>query len=201
MIKLTNLLKESADLQKYQPNAVASNSYVDFLKSLVGQRLQALLDSASFARLYLGNKYGFSDHDLSDKQVLLSNLMSATTDFINFRKLNPLRAKLDAVDAEDKKTPAYQAYHKQRMDLVRASFAARKAGDEKKAQELQAQSAALTDPSSYRKNMDDMQALVKQFHGSPLSLQDVLPSGSDSEDDKKRFAHAEKAFNAFKAAS
>jgi hypothetical protein len=49
--------------------------------------------------------------------------------------------------------------------------------------------------------MDDMQVLVKQFHGSPLSLQDVLPSGSDSEDDKKRFAHAEKAFNAFKAAS
>jgi hypothetical protein len=199
MIKLTNLLKESADLQKYQPNAVASNSFVDFLKSLVGQRLQTLLDSASFARLYVGNKYGFNDPDAGDVQALLSNLMSATTDYINFRKLTPLRAKLDAADAEDKKTPAYQAYHKQRMELAKAMMLARRAGQD--TSQLQAQQNALQDPSSYRKNMDDMQVLVKQFHGSPLSLQDVLPSGSDSEDDKKRFAHAEKAFNAFKAAS
>jgi hypothetical protein len=85
------------------------------------------------------------------------------------------------------------------MELAKAIMLARHAGQD--TSQLYAQQSALQDPSSYSKNMDDMQVLVKQFHGSPLSLQDVLPSGSDSEDDKKRFAHAEKAFNAFKAAS
>jgi hypothetical protein len=200
MLKLKQLLHESGDLQKYVPNAVAANTFTDFLKSLVGQRLSSLLDAASYARLYVGNKYGIGpEHDKADPQVQLSNLMTATTDYINFRKLTPLRAKLDAADAEDKKKPEYQAYHKQRMELAKAIMLARRAGQD--TSQLYAQQSALQDPSSYSKNMDDMQVLVKQFHGSPLSLQDVLPSGSDSEDDKKRFAHAEKAFNAFKAAS
>jgi len=185
------------DLQAYVPNVLAAQSFNDFLKSLVGVKMSSLLDSASFARLYVGNKYGFSDHDQADVQVLLTNLITAVTDYINFRKITPLRTKLDAIDAEDKKKPEYQVYHKQRMELAKAMMLARRAGQD--TSQLQAQQNALKDPSSYSKNFEDMQALVKQFHNSTLSAHDVLPSENDSAEDKQRFATAEKAFNALKS--
>lgn len=197
MIKLRTLLRESMDLQAYVPNVLAAQSFNDFLKSLVGVKMSSLLDSASFARLYVGNKYGFSSHDQADVQVLLTNLITAVTDYINFRKITPLRAQLDATDAEDKKKPEYQAYHKQRMELAKAIMLARRAGQD--TTQLYAQQSALQDPSAYSKNFEDMQALVKQFHNSTLSAPDVLPSANDSADDKKRFAAAEQAFNALKS--
>lgn len=200
MINLKQLLKESNDLQLYVPTVQAAHTFNDFLNSLVGKKMKSLLDTASFSRLYLGNKYGFSDPDKNDVQVLLTNLISNVADYINFRKLSPLRAQLDAIDAEDRKTPEYQAYHKQRMALAKAKLIASRDGDTVKAQELQTQMNALQDPSSYRKNFNDMQNLVKQFHNSTLSAADVFPSENDNETDKRRLAAAEKAFIALKSA-
>jgi hypothetical protein len=190
------------DLQAYVPQVLAANSFQDFLKSLVGIKLKVLLDSASFARLYVGNKYGFSDYDpldANDKHVVLSTLLSNVADYINFRKIGPLRAKLDATDAEDRKRPEVIAHSQARAKLVKAIFAARRAGNDEEVKSLQAQQQALQDPSLYSKNFEDMQALVQQFHNSTLTIHDVTPSESDTDEDKQRLAKAEAAFNALKA--
>jgi len=50
----------------------------------------------------------------------------------------------------------------------------------------------------YRKMMGDMEKLVSDFHNSPLTLQDVLPSRDDSDKDKQRWQTVEKNFNRLK---
>ncbi len=201
MIKLKQLLTEGHDLQAYAPKIMAANTFTEFLNSLVGTKMKALLDAASFARLYIANKYGFNNTVKSDKQVLLNQLLSSVADYINFKKIHPLRTKLDAMDAEEKKTPEYQEFHRKKMELARAAMFARRENDKEKEAQIQIQKNALHDPSSYSKNMEDMQTLVQQFHNSNLSAYDILPSETDSDDDKKRLAQAEAAFNALKSAS
>jgi hypothetical protein len=199
MIKMKNLLLESTDLQKYVPHLQQAHTFQDFLKSLVGTKLKDLLDGASFARLYVGNKYGMTDQDEQDTKVLLSNLLSHTTTYINFRKISPLRKQLDDKDAAEKNTPEFKSYHQQRVGLVRKALEASRNGDQKLAQQFRDAANSLKDPTTYSANMNDMQTLVKQFHDSPLSLADVTPSAEDSPDDKKAYEAAEKAFNALKA--
>lgn len=202
MIKLKNLLFESTDLQKYVPHLQHAPTFADFLKSLVGIKLKDLLDGASFARLYVGNKYGITMNgaDETDTKVMLSNLLNWTTGYINGRKLNPLRKQLDDKDAAEKETSEFKAYHQQRVGLMKKALAASQSGDKELAQKFRDQSNSLKNPTSYSKNMDDMQVLVKQFHNSPLSIADVTPSPEDSPDDNKAYQAAEKAFNALKAA-
>lgn len=187
------------DLTKFETPIQKANSFTDFLKSLVGTKLQNLLDASSFARLYIGNKYGFSEPDQNDKQALVSDLMSLVTDYINFRKITPLRAKLDATDDEDRKRPEVVAYNKQRTNLLKQIMIARREGNTALVAKLEKEQGSLVNPSSYSKNMEDMQVLVKQFHNSPLTLADVTPSPNDSVEDKQRFQKAEQIFNKLKS--
>jgi hypothetical protein len=187
------------DIERWVSPIHKAHSFQDFLNSLVGKRLKELLDGSSFANLYVGNKYGIGPaHDEDDPQVQLSRVLNFASGYINFRKLDPLRAKLDAADAEDMKRPEVQAYKKQYHQILKQEWEARKAGDTEKAKELSDLKSNLPNPGSYRKNMDDMQVLVKQFHNSPLTQQDVTPSDSDSKTDKERYAAGEEAFNKLK---
>jgi hypothetical protein len=200
MIKLKAIILESMDLQKYVPNLQHTKDFNDFLKSLVGRRLSDILDGASFARLYIGNKYGVGgEPDKNDVQHLMSELLSWTTSFINYRKIEPLRSQLDKTDAEEKKSPAYQEYSQKRASLMRAVINARKSGDVKGGEEARKQQAALVVPTSYSKNMDDMQVLIKKFHTTPLTLQDVMPSPHDRPTDKERYEKAKEAFETLKS--
>ena len=206
MIKLKNILieslEESMDVQKFESGIQKAHTFNDFLNSLVGKKMQDLLDAASFANLYILNKYSIgSEQDEEDIKVLLNRLLTATSTYINWKKIGPLRAKLDAVDKARSETPEFKEYHKQLTGLLRQIFQARKDGNNELANKLIADKAKLVVPDingSYSKDMEDMQVLVKQFHNSKLSLADIMPSPDDRPEDKKAYEKAEKAFIALK---
>ena len=183
---------------------VKSNGTVnDFMETLVGKKLKNLLDAASFARLYVMNKYGVGgDPDDQDIQALVSNLMDSVTSFINFRKLDPIGKQRSDWEKVAYNTPEYKDFNVKRNAALKALFVARRSGDQSEIDKAQKNYDDIKekDPSSddYRKMTADRENLVKQFHNTPLTLQDVLPGPDDSEEDKKRWKYVEKAFNALK---
>ena len=192
-------MNESTGMVKYDDIEKLSKSvktFEGFLASFVGKRLKDLLDGLSFSRLYVMNKY--DDMRGDNPQQLVTMLMDATVMYINFRLILPIRKQLDDVDLLDKQTDEYKEYHRNRMGIVKQILVASRSGDKEKEVELRSQLSLLKDPSSYSNNMKDMDILVKEIHGRPLTLKDVMPSDSDTEDDKKRYKSAVEAFDNFK---
>ena len=203
MIKLKNILIEN-EIVKYDSNILKSSTFDDFLKSLVGINMKSLLDGSSFSRMYLMNKHGFAnDEDDADLTVLKSRLLNAVTDYINFKKIGPWRDALDATTKADSETPEYKDWHTKFMSLNKQILLAKRAGNEELVTQLRAEKDKLSPPKSlsgksYDEHMTDMQDLVKQFHNSKLTLQDVLPNSDDRPEDTKRYDHAKKAFETLK---
>ena len=195
-------MNESAEMVKmvkYDDIEKLSKSvktFEGFLASFVGKRLKDLLDGLSFSRLYVMNKY--DDMRGDNPQQLVTMLMDTTVAYINFRLILPIRKQLDDVDVLDKQTDEYKEYHRNRMGIVKQILVASRSNDKEKEVELRSRLSLLKDPSSYSNNMKDMDILVKEIHGRPLTLKDVMPSDSDSEDDKKRYKSAVEAFDNFK---
>lgn len=198
MIKLKQLLMESMDVERFKPNLSKANTFNDFLKSLVGVKLKDLLDVNSFMSLYLMNKYGFSERDDQDLKVLYFNLLENTARFINWRKIGPLRKKIDDIDAAEDNTPEFQEYRKKLHSLVKQIIKAQADKNMEILPKLRAEKSALINPKSYGKNMEDMDAIVKEFHNSKLGIHDVMPSPDDRPEDKEAYKKAEEAFIAFK---
>ena len=202
---VNEVIKESAEqsLIPFQQVAQSTNSVEDFMKKLVGKKLKNLLDATSFARLYVMNKYGIgSSFDNQDIQVLVSNLIESATAFINFRRLDPMGKQRDEHDKIIRSTPEYNEWNKKRSIALKNYFNAQKTGDQfaidkarKEKDDVMAADPTLVD---YRKTMADMEKLVKDFHNSPLTLQDVLPGPDDSDKDKQRWQTVEKNFNKLK---
>ena len=198
-------IKESNEqaLVPFQQIAQSTNSVEDFMKKLVGKKLKNLLDATSFARLYVMNKYGVgSNFDDEDLQVLVSKLMESATAFINFRRLEPMGKQRDEHDKIVRSTPEYSEWNKKRSVAIKNYLNARKSGDQsaidKASKEKDDVMSADPTLADYRKTMDDMEKLVNDFHNSPLTLQDVLPSPDDSDKDKQRWQSVEKNFNKLK---
>jgi len=192
-------MNESTGMVKYDDIEKLSKSvktFEGFLASFVGKRLKDLLDGLSFSRLYVMNKY--DDMRGDNPQQLVTMLMDTTVAYINFKLISPIRKQLDDVDVLDKQTDEYKEYHRNRMGIVKQILVASRSGDKEKEVELRSRLSLLKDPSSYSNNMKDMDILVKEIHGRPLTLKDVMPSDSDSEDDKKRYKSAVEAFDNFK---
>jgi hypothetical protein len=192
-------MNESTEMVKYDDIEKLSKSvktFEGFLASFVGKRLKDLLDGLSFSRLYVMNKY--DDMRGDNPQQLVTMLMDTTVMYINFKLISPIRKQLDDVDVLDKQTDEYKEYHRNRMGIVKQILVASRSGDKEKEVELRSRLSLLKDPSSYSNNMKDMDILVKEIHGRPLTLKDVMPSDSDSEDDKKRYKSAVEAFDNFK---
>ena len=188
-----------SEMVKYDDIEKLSKSvktFEGFLASFVGKRLKDLMDGLSFSRLYVMNKY--DDMRGDNPQQLVTMLMDTTVAYINFRLILPIRKQLDDVDVLDKQTDEYKEYHRNRMGIVKQILVAMRSGDKEKEVELRRQSSLLKDPSSYSNNMKDMDILVKEIHGRPLTLKDIMPSDSDTEDDKKRYKSAAEAFDNFK---
>ena len=74
----SNILKENISVQEEDNELMAQmqsgRSFGDFLRSLTGKTIKDVLDSASYSRLYAGNKYGITPaaNDISNPEVLLS---------------------------------------------------------------------------------------------------------------------------------
>ena len=203
MIKLKDILIEN-EIVKYDSNILKSSTFDDFLKSLVGIKMQSLLDGSLFSRMYLMNKYGFSnDEDSEDLTVLKSRLLNALTDYINFKKIGPWRDALDRINKSDSETPEYKEWHTKFMSLAKQILLAKRAGNEELVAKLRAEKDKLSPPKnlsgkSYDEHMKDMQDLVKQFHNSKLTLQDVLPNSDDRPQDKDRYEKAKRHFETLK---
>jgi len=203
MIKLKDILIEN-EIVKYDSNILKSSTFDDFLKSLVGIKMQSLLDGSLFSRMYLMNKYGFSnDEDSEDLTVLKSRLLNALTDYINFKKIGPWRDALDGINKSDSGTPEYKEWHTKFYSLAKQILLAKRAGNEELVAKLRAEKDKLSPPKnlsgkSYDEHMKDMQDLVKQFHNSKLTLQDVLPNSDDRPQDKDRYEKAKRHFETLK---
>jgi len=203
MIKLKDILIEN-EIVKYDSNILKSSTFDDFLKSMVGIKMKSLLDGSSFSRMYLINKYGFSnDEDDEDLNVLKSRLLNALTDYINFKKIGPWRDALDVITKSDSETPEYKEWHTKFMSLNKQILLAKRAGNEELVAKLRAEKDKLSPPKylsgkTYDEHMTDMQDLVKKFHNSKLTLQDVLPNSDDRPQDKDRYEKAKRYFETLK---
>ena len=202
MESLGGYLKESeSSMEVFSGNVTDKvgrmNSVDDFLKLFVGHKLETLMDKLSLSRLYVTNKFdGMLGDDPQQKMVMLLECALA---FINFRQLDPLRKHVDTVDAEERKNPEYQKHHTEKMALLKSKFAAQRAGDESLVRKLSAKYIDMGDfPTSYQKNMKDMDAKRELIWSTPLSEAEVLPQPTDSTNDKKRYEEAQRAFEKLK---
>ena len=201
---VNEVICESGELALTDTNKLISKSATleDLMKTLVGKKLKDLLNAASFARLYILNKYGVGSHpDKDDVQANVAELMDNITGFINFRKLDGFGKQRDAWDKEQHSKPEYKEWLKQRALAFKAYRDARDSNSSD-AEELRKkyQTVASSDPTlpDYRKMMADKETLVNQFHNTPLTVDDVLPGPDDTEADKNRWSAVEKSFNKLK---
>jgi hypothetical protein len=198
---INEVINESGELALADTNKLISRSSTleDFMKTLVGKKLKGLLDATSFARLYILNKYGVGGFpDESDVQANVATLMDNITAFINFRKLDGLGKQRDVWEKEKYSTPEYKEWNKQKKAAFKALFTARRSGNQVEIDKAQKHynDVMTSDPTfdDYKKMSADRESLVKQFHNTPLTIDDVLPTTDDTEEDKKRWSAAEKSF-------
>ena len=80
-------------------NLKTSPSFGDFLRSLTGKTRKDIFDSASYARLYVGNRFGITSaaNDESNPEVLLSKFLTKLGDFVNVKIIDCTSATLIGV--------------------------------------------------------------------------------------------------------
>ena len=193
-------LKESNEFVKFKSIVQNSQSFESFIKNLVGNKLSNLLDMASYARLYVSNKYGLNNPNEDDSKVILSRFLDHLVDFINIRKQSPLRKQLDdktdEIESNIKNTPEYKDWQDKGKTL-RQSYFSEKDPDKKRSLRKDLMTFMKKRPGLEinRNNDKEFDKIIKDFHNTPLSIVDVTPSQNDSEEDKKNYKNAKKYYN------
>lgn len=197
-----NILKENGmDMVKVVGNLGEEETLSNFMRRFIGKRLKDLLDIGSFSRLYLRNRYDFEIRDDADMMVVMSDLWDAVVNYINSRKVRPLKVKLDAVEAEDLRRPEVIDYNHRRADIFRSIIKAEREGNVELVKKLRSEKNALEDenPSRHMKNSADFSVLVREIQSGKLTLDDVSePTSEESEIDRKNWKNLEEKFLEFK---
>jgi len=193
----SNILKENISVQEEDNELMAQmqsgRSFGDFLRSLTGKTIKDVLDSASYSRLYAGNKYGITPaaHDISNPEVLLSKFLTKLGNFVN-KDVIKYRPRL-AETEEFKKKHNYDEYleqEKERRQLFRDIIKA-KEGPEKDA--LRQKKNAFRNTSEYAEAMrlqnKKEDAAVEKFHNTPIEQGELVNDGS------QEFKDLEKMYN------
>ena len=196
--KLANsILKENVLLQEENNDLMvglqSGRSFGDFLRSLTGKTVKDVLDSASYSRLYAGNKFGMTSaaNDESNPEVLLSKFLTKLGNFVN-RDVMKHRPRI-AETEEFKKKYGYNEYLEQEkerrqlfIDLIKA-----KEGPEKDA--LRRKKNAFRNTSEYAEAMrlqnKKEDAAVEKFHNTPIEQGELVNDGS------QEFKDLEKMYN------
>ena len=196
--KLANsILKENISIQEESNDLMvglqSGRSFGDFLRSLAGKTVKDVLDSASYTRLYVGNKFGMTSaaNDESNPEVLLSNFLTKLGDFVN-KDVMKHRPRL-AETEEFKKKYNYDEYleqEKERRQLFKDLIKA-KEGPEKDA--LRQKKNAFRNTSEYAEAMrlqnKKEDAAVEKFHNTPIEQGELVNDGS------QEFKDLEKMYN------
>lgn len=181
------ILKENFSILEEDNEILAqlktSPSFGDFLRSLTGKTRKDIFDSASYARLYVGNRFGITSaaNDESNPEVLLSKFLTKLGDFAN-QGVKEHRPRL-AETEEFKKKYGYDEYLRQeqeRRDLMKAVIKAPSGPEKDKARKIQ---QAFRNTSEYAEamraqNKEEDQA-VKDFHNRPIERGELVNDGSD----------------------
>jgi hypothetical protein len=181
------ILKENFSILEEDNELLAqlktSPSFGDFLRSITGKTRKDILDSASYARLYVGNRFGITSaaNDESNPEVLLSKFLTKLGDFAN-QGVKEHRPRL-AETEEFKKKYGYDEYLRQeqeRRDLMKAVIKAPSGPEKDKARKIQ---RAFRNTSEYAEamraqNKEEDQA-VKDFHNRPIERGELVNDGSD----------------------
>ena len=193
--KLANsILKENVLLQEESNDLMAGlqsgRSFGDFLRSLTGKTVKDVLDSASYSRLYAGNKFGMTSaaNDESNPEVLLSKFLTKLGNFVN-RDVMKHRPRI-AETEEFKKKYGYNEYLEQEkerrqlfIDLIKA-----KEGPEKDA--LRQKKNAFRNTSEYAEAMrlqnKKEDAAVEKFHNTPIEQGELVNDGSQEYKDLEK---------------
>lgn len=193
----SNILKENISVQE-EDNELMSQmqsgrSFGDFLRSLTGKTIKDVLDSASYSRLYAGNKYGITPaaHDISNPEVLLSKFLTKLGNFVN-KDVIKYRPRL-AETEEFKKKYGYDEYLRQeqeRRELIKAVIKAPSGPEKDKARKIQ---RAFRNTSEYieamRAQNKKEDAAVEKFHNTPIEQGELVNDGS------QEFKDLEKMYN------
>ena len=175
-----SILEEDNELLS---NLKTSTSFGDFLRGLTGKTRKDILDSASYARLYVGNRFGITSaaNDESNPEVLLSKFLTKLGDFVN-QGVMEHRPRL-AETEEFKKKYGYDEYLRQeqeRRDLMKAVIKAPSGPEKDKARKIQ---RAFRNTSEYAEamraqNKKEDQA-VRDFHNRSIERGELVNDGSD----------------------
>jgi hypothetical protein len=189
-----SILKENISIQEESNDLMvglqSGRSFGDFLRSLTGKTVKDVLDSASYSRLYVGNKFGMTSaaNDESNPEVLLSNFLTKLGDFVNKDVMN-YRPKL-AETEEFKKNYGYNEYleqEKERRQLF-IDFIKAKEGPEKDA--LRRKKNAFRNTSEYAEAMrlqnKKEDAAVEKFHNTPIKQGELVNDGSQEFEDLEK---------------
>lgn len=192
-----SILKENILIQEQSNDLMVSvqsgRSFGDFLRSLTGKTVKDVLDSASYSRLYAGNKFGMTSaaNDESNPEVLLSNFLTKLGNFVNkdVMKHRPRIAETE----EFKKKHNYDEYleqEKERIQLFKDLIRAEE-GPEKDA--LRRKKNAFRNTSEYAEAMrlqnKKEDAAVEKFHNTPIEQGELVNDGS------QEFKDLEKMYN------
>lgn len=209
LVRLKMLIKESLDensevaLANTNRLIDSATTVEDLLNKLIGKRLKDLLDMASFARLYVMNKYGIGSMPAKDDiKANVSDLLTSIVDYINFRKLDKMNIERDAFEKERHNTPEYKEWLSKRNTAFKKLFMARRTNNQPSIDIAQSEyndiMASEPNRDDYEKNRSDREQTVHEFHNRQLTLDDIMPQSDDTEADKQRYKSIVKAFSKLK---
>lgn len=206
MIKLKSIIKESYEMIISNTSQLGDkvSTPEEFMKGFIGKKLKDLLDAGSFCNLYIMNKYGMRTPDEDDIQALVNQLLLSANYYINFRKLDVMSQQRDKYEKIIYNTPEYNEWWKKRSAAIKNVILTRQSGNKEEYEKAIKEKDKIQseDPTSeqYRKMKGDLDALVTQWHNTPLTANDVLPNNNDTDKDKERWENVKKAFYKFKQA-
>ncbi len=198
-----NKLNE-VNIEKFESTINKSNNFESFMQNLVGKKLNDLFNIDSYARLYVGNQYGIGGtYNEEDPKVILSDFLTNLTNYINFRKVDPLSKQLDDKSNESsdeiKKTSEYKDWL-DKSEKLKQSYFSEKDPNKKRLIRKDLISHRSNNPVEkfYMDNSKTLHDIVKNFHNSPLTVDDITPSPNDSDSDKTAYKKAKKSFEQLK---
>lgn len=170
-----------------------SMSFEDFMKTLEGSTISELLDKGSYVRMYMGNKYGFSN--LEDKDKDIQNFTDALGSFVNkdILKHRPTERAYESPEFRDKHNyKEYEDLNNERRAIFRELIG--KSSEERKEieQRKRALEERITNTQFYKamKAVDaEYDEAVKNYHRTPLSSRELSDDGSPE------YTKLERAYN------
>ena len=186
-----SILKENILIQEENNDLMvglqSGRSFGDFLRSLTGKTVKDVLDSASYSRLYVGNKFGMTSaaNDESNPEVLLSKFLTKLGTFVN---IGVMKHRPGIAETEEfKKKYGYNEYleqEKERRQLFKDLIKA-KEGPEKDA--LRRKKNAFRNTSDYLESMRlQNKKEVEKIHNTPIEPGDIVNDGSQEYKDLEK---------------